>query len=190
MFDDEEAKAKLKGMLKPERYDHSLGVMETAVKLAKIFGYDQQKAKIAGLLHDCAKNFTFEEQFAMCERYGIGLDEITKASPKVLHQLLGPKVARREFGVADPEILSAIACHTTGKAQMGLLDKILYLADYTEPNREQFEGLEQLRLLTLENLDRAMLYALDLTVESVLRRGMLLHPDTVAARNWLLLEKP
>lgn len=189
MFDFETAKRKLQDMLKPERYQHSLGVMDTAVQMAERFHCDSGKAKIAGLLHDCAKNFSFEEQRMMCDEFAIPIDEITEASPKVWHQMLGAKVAEREFGVCDTEILNAIACHTTGKAKMGTLDKILYLADFTEPNREQFDGLEELRSLTQHDLDRAMLFALEISIRSVLDRGLLLHPDTVGARNWMLLEK-
>lgn len=189
MFDFEVAKQKLAGMLKEERYQHSLGVMETAATLAQRFGCDVQQAKIAGLLHDCAKNFSFAEQRDMCERFDIAIDPVTEASPKVWHQMLGAKVAAQEFGIRDAEILQAIACHTTGKANMSKLDKILYLADYTEPNREQFKGLEQLRALTHQDLDEAMLFALDISIQSVLAREMLLHPDTVGARNWMLLKK-
>lgn len=190
-FDFEKAKEELKSMLKPERYEHSIGVMETAVKLAKRFGADEQKAKIAGLLHDCAKNIETKTAYQMCEMYSIELDSVTKKSHKLVHQYLGAHIAKESFGIDDEEILSAIRSHTTAKADMSLLDKIIYLADFIEPNRdkEPFDGLCELRELCEKDIDEAMAFALDISVESILRRKMYMHLDTVSARNWFLDKK-
>ncbi len=190
-FDFDKAKKELKKALKPERYEHSIGVMETAVELARHFGEDEYKARIAGLLHDCAKNIDTQISYEMCEKLGVQLDEITKKSYKLVHQYLGAVLAKRDFGIDDEQILSAIRSHTTAKADMSKLDMIIYLADFIEPNRdkEPFEGLCELRELCKNDLDEAMTYALDISVESILARKMFLHPDTVSARNWFLDKK-
>lgn len=190
-FDFDKAKNELKKALKPERYEHSIGVMETAVELAERFGENVYKAKIAGLLHDCAKNIDTKTSYEMCDDLGIELDEITKKSYKLVHQYLGAELARKNFGIDDGEILSAIRSHTTAKADMSKLDMIIYLADFIEPNRdkEPFEGLSELRNLCKKDLDAAMMLALDISVESLLERKMFLHLDTVSARNWFLDKK-
>ncbi len=188
-FDLQRAAKHLSYLLKPSRYKHSIGVMETAAKMAKRFGADVKKAQIAGLLHDCAKNLDTVRAKKLCEKYGLVPDEITAAEQGLMHQLLGPVYATAEFCVTDAEILDAIGCHTTGKANMSLLDKILYLADFIEPNRAAFSGLDKLTKLCEKDLDAAMLYALELSMEHVLSKGGLIHPDTVTARNAFLLRK-
>ena len=186
MHNYDEIKAKLKTMLKEKRYIHSLGTMQTSVELAKRYGANQDKAQLAGLLHDCAKNIAYEKAYTMCEEYGIPLDPIMCKSPKLIHQLLGAEVARREFGVEDEEVLQAIRVHTTGAPDMTMLDKIIYLADFTEPNRERLKGMDELRELTHKDLDDAMLFALDISIKIALKKGNLLHPDAVHARNQLV----
>ncbi len=188
-FDLERAEKHLSYLLKPSRHKHSIGVMETAAKLAKRFGYDVKKAKIAGLLHDCAKNLDARRAEALCEKYGLTPDRVTASEAGLMHQLLGPAHAAAEFCIDDQEILDAIGCHTTGKVGMGLLDKILYLADFIEPNRMPFEGLEKLRKLCEKDLDAAMQFALDLSIKHVLSKNGLIHPDTVLARNAFLMHK-
>lgn len=190
-FDFDGAMEKLKTVLKPERYEHSVGVMETAATLAARFGADVEKAKIAGILHDCAKNIAPEEGYRLCDAYGLELDAVTQESYKMVHQYLGAELARVEYGIMDKEILDAIRCHTTGKADMTLLDKILYLADFTEPNRdnEPFDGLKELRQLCKTDLDEAMWFALKISIKSIAERGLLMHFDTVHAWNWLLAKK-
>lgn len=190
-FDLEAAMKRLRQTLKPERYEHSVGVMETAVLLAKRFGADTEKAKIAGILHDCAKNISDDESYKLCRKYGIELDEVSKKSVKPVHQYLGAALARAEFGICDEEILSAIACHTTGKAAMSTLDKIIYLADFIEPSRdkEPFEGLHELRKLCKKDLDEAMIYALEISITSIAKRTFMINMDTVCAWNWFLEEK-
>lgn len=190
-FDYEAAMARLKLVLKPERYKHSIGVMETAEAMARRFGADAEQAKIAGILHDCAKNIAPDESYRLCEEYRIELDGVAKKSFGLVHQSLGAEVARVEYGITDGEILSAIRCHTTGKADMGTLDKILYLADFTEPNRdsEPFEGLSELREACKKDLDEAMLFALEISIKSIANRKRMMHMDTVLAWNWFLEKK-
>ncbi len=190
-FNFEEAQNALKTELKPERYLHSIGVMETAVELAKRFGADEHKAKIAGLLHDCAKNIDALRSYGICDLLGIELDDVVKKSYKLVHQYLGAELAKMRYGIDDEEILSAIRVHTTAKEEMSLLDKIIYLADFIEPNRDKdpFEGLDELRKLCKTDIDEAMLFALDISIKSIVERKMLLHMDTVLARNWFLSKK-
>ncbi len=190
-FDFEDAKKCLEQSLEPERYLHSIGVMETAKALAKRYGADENKAQIAGLLHDCAKNIDNDSSYKMCDELNIILDDVTKKSPKLVHQYLGAKIASVKYGICDEQILSAIRYHTTAKCDMTLLEKIIYLADIIEPNRdkEPFDGLVKLRTLCEIDIDEAMLFALDMSVKKLVDRNALLHIDTVLARNWFLERK-
>lgn len=181
-------KEKLRKVLKESRYLHSLGVSETAVKMAKLYGVDEEKAYLAGLLHDCAKCFDSETQTAMCKQYGIELDEITLACPAVIHAPLGAAVAKAEYGIEDEEILSAIRLHTTGGAKMTRLDKIIYIADMVEPTRA-YNGVDELREIAFKDLDEAMFKALQSTLRFNIQKGTAIHPDTLSAWNSLLLHK-
>lgn len=184
----EDMKAKLKNELTQKRYDHTIGVMNTAEELARKYGADVQKAILAGLLHDCAKNYSIERLFEICRISGIDTDPVMLQQPSLLHGPAGAAVARDKYGIEDEEILGAIRWHTTGKADMSLLEKIIYIADYIEPERE-FPGVGELRKLAFEDLDSCMLLALDRTIAFVLERSNLLHANTVIARNYLLMER-
>ena len=118
---------KLTASLKPGRYEHSLSVSFTCMALAMRYGYDLDKAELAGLLHDCAKCYDNNSIIAACRNSGMELTEGELQAPSIIHSRLGARMAEEKFGVNDPEILSAIACHTTGKPDMSLLDKILYI---------------------------------------------------------------
>ena len=177
----EQMKEKLGGMLTAHRYTHSLGVMETAEKMARLFLADVQKAQTAGLLHDCAKQIDREIQLAMCDEMGVLLDDVKRENTALLHAELGAKLAETEFGITDSEILGAIKYHTLGRAKMTTLEKILYLADIIEPNRREFEGLKELRDLCEKDLDEALLYGLELTIAHIGRKGRILHTQTMEA---------
>lgn len=181
-------KEKLKTMLNKERYKHSLGVCETAVRLAERYGADTQKAYTAGLLHDCAKNYTYEKSLDECKRLGVALTDLEKANFALIHAPLGAAVAREVFHITDSEILTAITRHTVGGADMSILDKIIYIADMIEPNRD-FDGVEEYRSLAFEDLDKAVLKALENSIVSNVKKGRLLHPDTLIARNEMLMKK-
>ena len=181
-------KNKLKSALPEKRYLHSIGVCETAVKMAKCYGADENKAYIAGRLHDCAKGLKNEEQIKMCNEYGIVLDEITRACLPVIHAPLGAEVAKAEYGIEDEEILRAIRLHTTGAPEMTILDKIIYIADMIEPTRS-YNGVEELREAAFKNLDEAMLKALQFTLRFNIQKGTVIHPDTLSAWNSLLIHK-
>lgn len=177
----EQMKEKLSTMLTEHRYTHSLGVMETAEKMAKTFNVDVENAIVAGLLHDCAKQIDRQVQLKMCKERNIELDEIKKSAPSLVHADLGASVAKTEFGVTDDDVLSAIKYHTLGRKNMSDLEKVLFLADVIEPNRRDFEGLLELRDLCYKDLDEAMLYGLTLSIENVERKGRILHTQTLDA---------
>ena len=150
-----EIREKLKKKLKPSRYEHTLGVCYTAVALAMRWGCDLDKAELAGLLHDCAKRYTNEEIIAQCDRRGVVLTEAERSAPPVVHAKLGAWMAEHKYNVSDPEILSAVSFHTTGKPDMSLLDKIIYVSDFIEPGRTRLEHLEEFRKLAFIDLDEA-----------------------------------
>lgn len=176
---------KLKSMISKNRYIHSKGVSETAVKMAELYGADTEKARIAGLLHDCAKGFSLGEAIKKCDEFGLKVSDIDKSSTALLHAPLGVKIAEAEFGITDREILNAIAYHTVAGENMSVLDKIIYLADMIEPSRD-FPDVETHRKLAFEDLDKAFLYALDRSIVFNVEKGVLLHPNTVIARNEII----
>lgn len=147
---------RLKAKLNPFRYEHTLSVSFTCMALAMRYGYDIEKAEMAGLLHDCAKRYDDETIIKKCGKHGIALTESELKAPSIIHAKLGAWMAEHKYGVSDEEILSAIACHTTGKPQMGLLDKILYIADFIEPRRDQAPSLPEMRRLAFLDLDETL----------------------------------
>ncbi len=182
---------KLQSALSVKRYIHTMGVAEEAVKLAEIYGTprEQQKARVAGLLHDCAKDYPEAMRLRLCREYKVKMDEILEKQTDLIHPFLGAEVARREYLVTDEDILNAIRHHTTGRAGMSLLEKIIFIADYIEPNRENFDGLEEARRLAYLDLDEAMRYILKNTIAFVRARGRLLHPLSLEALDYYQNEK-
>lgn len=179
---------KLEEMLDEKRFKHSLGVRDTAEMLARCYGEDVEKARIAGVLHDCAKNIPKDEAFAICERESIPLKPVCYIEKGLVHAYLGAHIAKHEFGIKDGDILSAIYYHTTGHEDMPLLTKIIYLSDLIEPGRN-IPHLEELRLLAQKDIDEALIRAINSTISHVLSKGSILDCDTVMARNFLVQEK-
>ncbi len=153
----------LKKKLTPMRYEHTLGVSYTCMSLAMRYGANLDQAEMAGLLHDCAKRYDDATIIRKCQERGIELTEGELRAPAVIHAKLGAWMAEHKYGITDSEILSAIACHTTGKPAMSLLDKILYVADYIEPRRDKASNLPKMRRLAFEDLDEALYQILDST---------------------------
>ena len=168
--------------LKENRIAHVTGVESQAVMLAMRWGADPDTAAIAGILHDITKAQSKEKQLKLCEKYGIILENAERENPALLHARTGAALARERFGISD-EICSAIRWHTTGKPDMSTLEKIIYLADYTEPTRD-FEGVEELRELSFEDLDKAMALGLEMSIEDLTERGKPIFHDTMDAYNW------
>jgi len=175
----------LKNRLNEKRYLHSLGVMKTAEELAKIYDAPVEKAIIAGLVHDCAKNLNSNQMLKYAFKFDILLDGVTNHQIQLLHGHIGAELAKNEFGINDIDILNAIRFHTTGRENMSTLEKIIFLADFIEPNRA-FPGVDKLRNMALFNLDKATFMALNHTIKHVITKGELLHVSTVHARNFLL----
>ncbi len=184
----EEMKRELASRLGEKRYKHSLGVMDTAVLLAKRFGVDEEKARLAGLLHDCGREYPNGELLAEAERRGIPIGPIERAMPLLLHAYIGAERAREFYKVENPEILQAISRHTVGGEAMTPLDKIIWFADMIEPGRA-YPGVEKLRKLFREAaLDEMILEGLTDSILFVAQGGRLLHPMTILARNEILLK--
>jgi len=169
--------------LKYKRIPHVLGTEQEAVRLAERYGTDAGKARVAALLHDCTKKLSMEEQLTLCRQYGLVLDELEQRALKLLHAKTGAEIARDVFGV-DEEIYDAIRWHTTGRAGMTTLEKVIYLADYIEPSRD-FPGVDELRKVCYEDLDRGLLLGLEMTMEEMRNMGNPVHHATVEARDAL-----
>jgi predicted HD superfamily hydrolase involved in NAD metabolism len=176
---------KLSGVLSTKRFQHSLGVSQSAVELAIRFRDNEEQAKLAGLLHDCARGLSSNRLLQMAESFAIVMNDVERCQPTLLHASLGAYLAKAEYGVDDPQILKAITLHTTGGSNMTTLDKIIYLADCIEPNRK-FPGVDMLRSLAFADLDKAVLVALDQSLSYVIEQGLLIHPATIEGRNNLL----
>jgi predicted HD superfamily hydrolase involved in NAD metabolism len=177
---------KLTNSIGEKRVKHSLGVMETAISLAEIYNCDIEKAKIAGLLHDCAKYSDESYLLKRANDFGIILDNVMLENTQLIHGPLGAKVAKYEYDILDEEILDAIHFHTTGRIKMTTLDKIIYISDYIEPGRS-FPGVEETRELAFKNLDRSVKMAMDNTIKFLVEQGKLIHLDTIRARNYMIL---
>ena len=175
----EKMEYRLKKELDRQRYEHTLGVEKTAREMARVFGEDEERAALAGLLHDCAKCMPLSQMVKAAKH--IELDPVMKESKALMHAVAGRCVAESAYNVSDEAVLEAIRWHTTGRADMTALDKIIYLADMIEPNRKPYPGLEELRALCMKDLDEAMHTALRMSLEHVREQGKTLHPDTLAA---------
>jgi len=170
-----------------KRYTHSINVSKTAKKLAEFYGYDAFKAEIAGLVHDCARDLEKPLQLKYLKEEGIEADELTLSIGELLHGPAAVHICRKVFAIEDEEILSAVRHHTTGKENMSLLEKIIYLSDFIEPARS-FPGVEELRGLAFRNLDKALLLAFNSSILYILSKNGFVHIDTILARNHLLKE--
>lgn len=182
----EQYKELLKKRLIEKRYLHSLAVADEAVRLASMYGADKGKAYLAGLLHDITKNASDEEHLNIFSTFGIILTDIEKNATKLWHAMSGAAYIKYVLMIDDEEIIDAVRYHTTAKADLSLLSKVLYLADYTSADRD-YDDVEVIRGLVNKSLDSAYLYALKYTITDLASRGKALHPDTVAAYNQTVL---
>lgn len=189
MLNYNEIQEKLQSALSPGRFNHTLGVLETALKLGHIYNIDEEKVKVSAFLHDCAKDIPNTLKLRLCKEYHIPLDEFMSQDIELCHSFLGAEIAKREYGVKDEEILNAIKYHTTGRADMSVLEKIIYLADYIEPNRIPFRGLEEVRQYVENDLDKAMITALKNTIEYLTKNNRIIHPLTIEALEFIISKK-
>lgn len=182
-----EAKDLVKGRLSEKRYQHTLNVKKMAVKLARRYGVQEEKAALAALLHDAAKEISKEEMKALMAQYPQYAEGGESRPVPVWHGVCAAILARTEWGVTDEAVLSAIACHTAGKPGMTKLDKVVYLADMTSKERD-WPGVNKLRKLEMKDLDAAMLAALKQTNDFVLSQGKPLDPLSKAAYDDILAQ--
>jgi nicotinate-nucleotide adenylyltransferase len=169
--------------LDPKRVAHVAGCEQEAVRLAKRWGADEDDAAEAGILHDITKKYNGEEQLKLCCQYDIMTDTDEKENYKLLHSKTGAALSRDLFGISD-EVYGAIFWHTTGKADMTLLEKIIYIADYIEPNRS-FDGVEKLRALAYERLDKTLILGLEMSIDDLAKHGAKPHISSLNALKWL-----
>ena len=156
---------KVKDVMTKSRYEHTLGVEFTAASLAMRYEIDIDKAEIAGLLHDCAKCIDDEDKLDECKKYKIELTDVEKRNPFLIHSKLGAVYANKLYGIDDEEIISAIRFHTTGKPDMTILEKIIFIADYIEPGRDKAPNLQEIRKMSFMDIDEAMYMILKDTLE-------------------------
>jgi nicotinate-nucleotide adenylyltransferase len=151
-----ECKNILSSRLSERRFTHTMGVVRSAEELAEHYGADKEKARMAALLHDCAKEYSEDKKRALCAQWGIPIDDVLDVQISITHSLLSAESAMRDYGISDGEILQAIRFHTTGSGHMTLLDKIVMLADFIEDTREQYEGLKEIRALAYKDINKAL----------------------------------
>ena len=173
-----------------DRFLHCLRVEETAIILGEKYNIDINKVKTAAILHDCAKFKEKKNLLKMACEFDIILDDVQKINLELIHSPLGAKIAQKKYGVEDQEILDAIKYHTTGRKNMTMLDKIIYIADYIEVGRD-FPGVDRVREMVMLDLDAGILLALENTIKYLMEKNMLIHVDTINARNdfKILIEK-
>lgn len=164
IYDYKAIKKALSKQLDAKRYEHTIGVAYTAASLAMRYGADIEKAYLAGLLHDCAKCIETDEKIALCKKYKVKLTPFEVENPFLIHAKLGSCLAEKKYGIEDPEILSAIRYHTTGKPDMSLMEKIVFSADYIEPGRKIIPGLEEIRKIIFIDFDQAVCMILEGTI--------------------------
>ncbi|ACD22413.1 HD domain-containing protein [Clostridium botulinum] len=187
MISIEEMKLYLKDNLKQNRYNHTLGVVETAKKLAEINGISIEKAEIAAFAHDVAKNLSLEKMQSIIDKNNLELTNTEKENSNLWHSIIAPIEARNKLEIDNEEILDAIRWHTTGKENMSILTKIIYIADMIEPGRD-FPGVEKIRQTTFENLDAGVLLGLTESMKDLLNRNLIIDLNTIKARNYFLLK--
>lgn len=156
---------RLKTKISEKRFEHSLGVEYTAACMAMVFGEDVDKARLAGLLHDCAKGLPAKEKLEKARKHGLPVSSFEERNPDMLHAKLGSFYARYKYDVTDQEILDAITYHTTGRPNMSMLEKIIFVADYIEPNRKMIRDMEEIRKEAFSDIDKCVIHILKNTLE-------------------------
>lgn len=182
-----EIEEKLKKEVSVSRYRHILGVVDASLYLAKKYNEDEKSAHLAALFHDYAKDFSREQIETYIKENNLEVDEVMAIAYELIHGKISAHIAKVQFNIKDMDTLNAIEYHTTGRKNMSKLEKIIYLADFIELGRN-YSGVIELRMIAEENLDRAVLQALNNTIKYVLSIKKLLHTNTIEARNHLLME--
>lgn len=179
----------VKSVLSEYRFTHSLGVAKKAIELAKIYGVQEEIAKKVGIAHDIAKEMTDEEMIEYAKANNIRIDEIETVKPSLLHGKIGADIAAKKFGFTQ-DMINAIKWHTTGRENMSMLEKIIYVADKTEGNRKGTRfNLEKSRELSTQNIDETLIFLMNEFITYNVKNEWLIHPETIKARNDLLLNE-
>ena len=178
-----EMRERLESKLTKKRFEHSLGVEYVSGCLAMVHGADIDKALTAGLLHDCAKCLSALDKISKCKKHGLSISDVELANPELLHAKLGAFYAREKYGVDDSEILSAIEFHTTGKPAMTLLEKIVFVADYIEPNRKPLPEIAEIRQEAFTDIDKSIVHILKNTL-SYLESGDCGDTDEMSVKTY------
>ena len=168
--------------MKAARFKHSKNVAKEAVRLAKKYGADVEKAEIAGILHDATKETPEQEQMELIERAGIQISELERISHKLWHAISGSAFIQVELGIDDPDIINAVRYHTTGRAGMSLLEKVIFIADFTSAERD-YEGVDRMRRAADKSLEDAMLEGMSFTIADLAQRKLTIAPDTFMGYN-------
>lgn len=174
----------LKRKLDEHRYNHTIAVMYTAASLAMKYECDIQKAMLAGLLHDCAKCIPSDKKIKLCNKYNIIMTDVEKRNPFLLHTKLGAFIAAKKYNIDDKDIISAILNHTTGRPEMSLLEKIIFVSDYIEPQRNKAKNLPEIRKCAFENLDKAVAWIMFDTLEYLEQSSGEIDPLTQVAYDY------
>ena len=179
---DNEFKEILKNRLTEKRYIHSLNVADSAKKLAKLYGYDEEIAYTAGLIHDCCKDTPAGLQLSYMLENGVELSEYELGVAKLYHSICGSVFVKKEFGIDNQDIINAVRYHTTGRKNMSLLEKIIFIADFISDERD-YNGVEIMREKAVKSLDEAIVEGLSFTIKDLIDQGRIIHPDTLDAYN-------
>lgn len=177
----------IKEKISEKRFNHIIGVVETAKMLANLYNEDIEKAMLASILHDNAREYTQDDMEKLYTYYEYDFSDNQQKNPALLHSKVGAILARATYGIEDMDIINAIKYHTTGRRNMSMLEKIVFIADYIEPSRN-FEGVENIRKLAFRDIDLAVFEALENTIRYLLDKKSFIHGDTLDARNELLLK--
>ena len=184
----EKIKKDLKEMLSEHRYNHSIGVMNKAVELAKVYGVDEDKAALAGLTHDIAKEIPEEEALKIAEKNNIVIDNFIKANPKLIHGKIGAILAKQNYGL-DEQIQKAIEFHTETTPDMDMLGKIIYVADKIDETRTYTEQLENWRNLAKEDIDETIIQIINFNAKKLIDENRMINLIMLETRNKLLMNK-
>lgn len=185
MYDFEKYEKLIENTLSPYRYTHSMNVAKKARELAKRYGVDENKAYLAGVLHDVTKEAPYDLQEKYIEIAGCELTPLEKSNKKVYHQISGMAYVKTELGIEDEDILGGIRYHTTGCKDMTVFQMIIYLADLTSDERD-YPDVELMRNLTDTSLFDAMHYALSFVIRDLINKKCTIHPDTLYCYNWIM----
>lgn len=183
----EEIKRSVENMLDNKRFRHSLNVEKEAERLGTLYGADINKCRIAAIAHDCAKKYSDEQLILSAKKFSISIDSIQALFPQLLHGPVASMICKQEFEIDDVDILNAVYYHTTGRSNMSILEKIIYIADVIEESRT-FQGIDQIRKKVFEDINSALVLSCSHTLKYIIDNNYLIHPLTIECRNNLIIE--